>query len=180
MKLLKQKFLFFFLLTSMGILLCIIPLIKPHFSVGYAMILPDGFDTYNYPKSSNCDILYNGNIIGGVYVCPYPVSLLDLVPMPHITPENFEHHTKTIIKALRFSNAPGSSGKHFEHSITSSRISDCIVLFDSDSESYCHYLYFSQHGILSLWFDMSRITYEDAISFASKFEANRSFYYSKY
>lgn len=165
----KTKFFFIFSLVIVtGILFLTVPQQQPPLFCGYSFMLPNEFDLYSYPKSSNCNILHHDNVVGGVRLCAYPRSILRIETPPHITADNFDSHTKIIIRTLRLGDAPGVN-RQFESQFESSDVSHCYVHVLNKTDVYSHYLYFFQEGILSLWFDMTLISQEDANSIVSQF-----------
>ncbi|MBQ8622195.1 MAG: hypothetical protein IJ422_07770 [Oscillospiraceae bacterium] len=135
------------------------------------MILPEGFDTYTPDqRKSDCDILYHGEVVGGVLTCPYPRKFLKSTEPPRIVPLDITRlQAEVILQAMENADAPGTGWKHFDQSMQSCDPCDYIVWFGNRKEEYEHHLYLLDDGVVSLWFDLKKIDKEDADFFASGF-----------
>lgn len=146
---------------------------QPVPQVSYGIVLPDGFECQSNGTPSGCDLLLNGKTVGGVLICSYPKEFLKTTQPPRILPNFFTSHSDIILKTLKNADAPGTGRPRFDCSIETDNVSDCYIWFGNRQEEYEHHVYFLDDGILTLWFDMTRIEKSVADSLASKFTVHR-------
>lgn len=171
MKILKKKYILLILIAC----LCACWLLyknQPIFGATYKMIIPEGFDIYAPdPVKSDCDILCDGEVVGGVLLCPYPPKFLKSTQPPRILPYYITREEADIIlQALENAKAPGTGWKHFDQSVQTCTHGDINVWFGNLEEEYEHHVYLLDDGVVSLWFDMKKIDKEDKALFTTGFE----------
>lgn len=124
---------------------------------GYTLSLPENFVFRQDNKTRKGEILLEDQVVGGVLKCIYSQEIVNSQEPAQINSQTFSVYSDVIMTTLQAADAPGAEPSAFDRMMDSSPYADCQIWFGNQTQEYRHYLFFSENGILDLWFDLSQV-----------------------